>query len=170
MFIKYASRFLKLVASCILGEKWNATMMDSQQECRKLFNSAKHDIRIVTGNLHHDLFENDQILSTLEDLITRDEAPVTIEIIHGPNPDPKSKRIFKLQQKAKGRVSIMRAPKRPGAHFVLVDGLRYRIEQYHEADKPERIAFIKTKSPIFLNRILAEKFDDLKLTTQKSGK
>jgi len=170
MVIKYAARFLRLIAGCILGEKWNATLADSQQECKNLFKSAKHNIRIVTGNLQHELFENEQILSILEDVSTRDEAPVTIEIIHGPEPDPESKSIFKLQKKAKGRMHIMRAPKRPGAHFVLVDGRRYRVERYHEAHQPERMAFMKTRSPVFLNRVLAEKFNDLKLTTQKSDK
>ena len=75
MVVKCVSRFLRLVADCILGEKWNATLTDSQRECKNLFKGAKSNIRIVTGDLQHDLFENEQILSILEDLSTRAEAP-----------------------------------------------------------------------------------------------
>lgn len=169
MLKEYASRFFKLVASYMLGERWNLTMTDSKPEFINLFKTAKDNIRVVTGSLHHSLFEDDQILSVLEDLSTRSEDPVTIEIIHGPKPDPKSKRIFKLQQKAEGRFHIMQTSKRPGLHFVLVDGCRYRVEKYHKENQPERMAYMKTRSPIFLNRILAEKFDDLKLASRDSG-
>lgn len=169
MLTKYASLFLKLVAGFILGEKWNDTLTGTKQECRNLFKSAKHNIRIVAGELQHEVFEDDQIIAVLEDLSTRDKDPITIEIIHGPNPDPKSKRIFELQKKAKGRVSIMKAPKRPATHFVLVDGSSYRVEKYHKAREPERMAYMKTKHPLFINRILARKFDDLTLTIKKSG-
>lgn len=170
MLMELVSKVFERLAASLLGEKWNTTMADSKQQCEGLFKSAKHDIRVVTGDLHHQLFEDEKILTTLKDLSTREEYPVTIEIIHGPNPDPKSKSIFKLQKQAKGRVHIMTTPKRPGAHFVLVDGLRYRVEKYHEANQPERMAFMQTKKPIFLNRVLAEKFDDLKLKSHKSGK
>ncbi len=169
MVMKIASKFLSFIASFILGERWNATIAHSGKECGNLFKGAKDSIRIVTGELQHELFEDNEVLSILEDLSTRKENPVTIEIIHGPNPDPRSKRIFKLQQKAKGRVHIMRLPKRPLAHFILVDEKKFRVEKYHEANKPERMAYMKTRGSLFLNRILAEKFEDLKVSNQKPG-
>ena len=169
MLTAIASRCVRFLASVLLGERWNATITDSTRECNILFRSANNSIRIVTGELQHELFEDNEVLSILEDLSTRKEKPVTIEIIHGPNPDPRSKRIFKLQQKAKGRVYIMRLPKRPLAHFVLVDEKKFRVEKYHEANKPERMAYMKTRGSLFLNRILAEKFEDLKVSNQKPG-
>ena len=168
MAIKIVSQFLRYVASFVLGERWNATIEDSRKECGNLFKGAKNSIRMVTGELQHDLFEDNRVLSLLEDVSTRKENPVTVEIIHGPNPDPRSKRIFKLQQRKNSRVHIMRLSKRPKTHFVLVDNKKFRIEKYHEANKPERMAYMKTRSPMFINRILAEKFEDLKLSSQKS--
>ena len=165
---KIAVKAIKGIASFLLGERWNSTMTESVKECGRLFGSAKDSIRIVTGELQHDLFENDQILSTLEELGTREGKSVNIEILHGPNPDPQSKRIFELPQKTKGRVHIMRVPKRPKIHFVLVDGTKFRLERFHGANKPERMAYMKTKPSIFLSNILAEKFADLKAVSRAS--
>jgi len=165
--MKAAVQLVKFMASIILGERWNETITHSRQECKKLIESADKSIRIVTGDLQHELFEDDQIYSTFERLSKRKENPVKIEIIHGPHPDPKSKRIFELSRKNKARVKIMQLPKRPGAHFVLIDGTRYRLEKYHKAGQTERMAFMKTKNPIFLNRILNERFNDLMAVSNK---
>ena len=118
--------------------------------------------------MQNEIFESDKIYSTLEELSTRKENPITIEIIHGPDPDPKSKRIFELAKKAKGNVKIMSVATRPKAHFILVDNSKFRIEKYHGPNQRERMAYMKTRKPIFLNRILAEKFDELKAASQET--
>lgn len=168
MLTEIASKFVRFSISLILGERWNATLTESVGECEKLIKSAKKNVNIVTGELQHELFENNRILSLLEELGTREKGPVSIEIIHGPNPDAQSKRIFKLPQKTKGKVRIMQAPKRPKTHFILVDGNKFRLERFHSANKPERIAYMKTHPSMFLHGILAEKFDGLKAISRES--
>ena len=164
---KIVTKVIKRIAWFLLGERWNSSITESLNECKKLFKNANRSVRVVAGELQHDVFDNDQVLTILKEVSTREKKPVRVEIIYGPNPDPKTKRIFALPKKTNGNVQIMQVPERPRTHFIIVDDNRIRIERFHHVNEPERRAYMK-RNTMFLHSILAEKFDALKASSRQA--
>lgn len=160
--MRIISRLARALVSFTLRAKWNSTLPQSALEMEALVNSAKRHVRVVSGDLEHGVFDNEQVLSALDRAISRLERPVTVEILCGPAPDTETKRIWELAKASEGRLNITELTERPKAHFVLVDEkTAVRIEQYHEPNKEDRRAYRK-HGMFFLGSILREDFEDLK--------
>lgn len=153
---------LDAINRVVLGARWNGDMEHSISDFIKLIKGAKSNVKIVAGELDHKLFEDKNVLGVVKDAIGRDDNPITIEILCGDKPDPETREIWKMSKGSGGRLQILKLKHRPSAHFVLVDdGKWVRIEQYHDAAEPERVAFTK-KGSLFLGATLKEDFDTLK--------
>lgn len=154
--------FLKSVASLVLQANWNDRFSDTIDDFVELLEMAKKSLRIVSGDLEHRLFDDERVLGLMDTVINRDKFPVKVEILCGPDPDPETVKVWKLAEKSKGKLEIIKLRKRPTAHFALVDdGYRIRIEEFHARYQPERKAFMK-KRAIFLGSLLRDEFDSMK--------
>lgn len=166
--MNFLFRLVRSLTSFTLRANWNHGLEDSTSELEKLFKNAKRHVRVVAGDLEHGAFNNERVLGAIEEVINRPKRPVTFEILCGPIPDPKTKQIWELAKKSKGRLRITKLAERPKAHFVLVDDKSaIRIEQYHEPNELERRAFRK-RGTFFLGNILENDFETLKKSALRS--
>ena len=162
MDMRKLSSMLDKIHKVVLGARWNADMKHSRDYFIESVKDAKYSVKMVTGELDHNIFEDPNVLEAMKDAISRDENPVTIEILCGDTPDAETKQIWEMAAESKGKLQILKLKERPSAHFALVDNGRWvRIEQYHDASEPERVAFIK-KGTYFLGDILKGDFDNAK--------
>lgn len=156
---------LQLIARLFLRANWNGSIPDTVDDFVNLIKASKHNVWIVTGDLEYTVFDNDRVLNEMKSVITRAKNPVNIEILCGPRPDARAKKILKLAKEKEDRLNIIKLTERPKAHFLLVDGgKRIRIEEFHEANEPERVAYSKSNA-LFLGSVLQDEFRRLR----KSG-
>lgn len=123
---------------------------------KDLMATAQVSLKIVGGELNSEFYEDEGILEELEAAIDRD---VQVEIVHGPNVDPKTKRIFELEQENK--VALYGLRDRPQSHFMVVDETTAEVESFHAPRAGDRQIFTKSDT-LFLAQRLSIEFEKLK--------
>lgn len=151
-------RFGQSIIDFMLGSTWNGSIKETVHEFGELVSNAKDRVQIVAGDLEHSIFDDKGVLQEIETAIKREENPISVEILCGPHPDQETREIWKLADESGGLLRITKLPDRPNAHFVVVDGgKRIRIEEFHEANAPERLAYGK-RNTLFLGSMLQDEF------------
>ncbi len=112
------------------------------------------EIRIAVGEMGHQLFENMELLESLQYAFDRNQA--RIEIVHGPRVDPYTRHIHQLEDK--GIVSLYRTAYYIPHHFFLV---RNRIGQVSAIDESTHYETLWAKDA--LGHLFALFEDDVRL-------
>jgi len=107
-------------------------------QSEKLFSRARSSIRIVSGILNHDFYDDDRIIGALEKAVDR---KVSVEIISGPEIDEKSKRILDLNKQ--GKIKILKLQNTPELHYSIIDEKHARLENFHSTYDEESLATIE---------------------------
>jgi len=149
-----------LICRCLAGFTSNDQLSDAVGDCVKLFSKARKSIHIVSGDLDARVFEHLEVTEMLRNLATRDEKPVSIQILVSPELDAQTYTLPKIAQEVPN-VELVRLPTRPTGHFIVVDSKHTRIEEPHEPFSPERKAYSAYNTFFLADRLEAE-FAELK--------
>lgn len=122
----------------LLGLSRNTDLEKGIQYCKELFAEARSSIKIAAGNLDSGFYNDPRIVQALEEA---NERGVRIEIVYGPNADPKSEEILRLQKEK--RVNLYKLGRRPSSQFIVIDGSHVRTDDFHHTNQGERRAYIR---------------------------
>ena len=148
----------------LLKLRTDRSLDDVKRVWRDLISSAQESIRIVGGELNSKFYEDPEILAALMDAIARG---VQIEIIHGPQVDPATKKIHDLDRNNEN-LTLYGLAIRPPAHFMVVDEREAEVESFHGPGVGARQTFTKFDT-LFLAQRLAIEFEKLKAEVDPRG-
>jgi len=147
----------------IIFETYPNKNMDLAAELtKKLFKKAEKNIKIVSGCLIHEFYEDLGVAESLKEIAERNGngKKVDIEIISGPVVDKQSKKILELSKS--GMVKLYKAMNYPEKHFIMVDDKHVRAEVSHSAEEISETKGYSLYNTIFLAKRLALEFEKLK--------
>lgn len=132
---------LKDIFGTTIFESTEGVISDNE----KLFSQAKKSIRIVSGILNHEYYNDERIVDSLKKAI---DGGVMVEIISGPKEiiDKESKEILDLYKQ--GKITIWTLSSRPELHFSVVDEKHVRLENYHDLYNEGNATTIIERYPI----------------------
>ncbi len=118
---------------------------------RYLYGKAEKSIKIVSGRLNSEFYNDSRIVSAFKKAI---EKNVLIEIVCGPAVDPKTKEIIELSKKGFIKIFQLKSNDLPKTHFSIIDEKHLRLEMPHSP----RAETGTTEADI----VLDASFDDIK--------
>lgn len=99
---------------------------------KEIFKEAK-EIRMAVGEMGYRLLERSPLVDSLQHAYEKNQA--TIEIVHGPRVDLKTRRVFELEKC--GVVSLFRMPEYKRHHFILVTSVTDQVSVIDEGTHNE---------------------------------
>jgi hypothetical protein len=149
-----------VICRCLAGFTSSEHLSDAVSDCVKLLSKARKSVHIVAGDLDAKVFEHPEVIEVLRNLATREENPVGIQILAGPNLDPQTVSLQRMAQEIPS-VELVQLPMRPSGHFIVVDSKHTRIEEPHEPFSAEHKAYCAQNTFFLADRLEAE-FAELK--------
>ena len=145
----------------------NGSNEEAVETTSELISKAEYRVHIVAGELDEFFYTSDSILNSIKEITNGNEHKdknVDVTIIHSPNANPKS---LQLLKEIKG-IKIIRAKKRPSAHFMVVDN-NVRIEDYHPPGKECGRAYI-VRDTSYLAEKMEREYQRLVASSFKKGR
>ncbi len=128
-------RFLSL--DCVANQEIEST----RKESIVLFNKARHNIRIIAGDLNNDFYQDRKVIVSLKKAVGRG-----VDVIIAYHPVGRTSTIgIKREIPNMKVVATSRVPYR---HMVSVDGKHVRIEKRHPVGVKKTPAIICKNAPI----------------------
>jgi hypothetical protein len=143
--------------SGVVAEKANTDYLKSIEVIQELVLLARNTIKIVTGNLCHNIYEDSRIIFAFRKAVERHIA--IIILYDGDIIDLETKYLLQLARDSK--ISINKITTKAKCHFIVIDDNHVRIEVDHKARKAEirfYTSFLSNKASNYF-AILSEKIE-----------
>jgi hypothetical protein len=150
----------------VFKTKSNSNMKDAINNTKDLLNSARYSIKIVSGCLYNEFYQDGGIAEILNSIKEKNKD-IKITIICGPEIDEKTHYVQELAKA--GKLNLYISENYPEKHFILVDNKMVRAETFHKAEKLTNTRATFFYDSIFLAKRLAIEFGKLKDSSKLFG-
>lgn len=139
----------------IFGFYSNVQTESSIELCQKLFERAEKTVHIVAGELRYEFYADSRIVEILRRKLGE---RVAVEIIHGPDADPRTRAL--LLEQSDNHLVVYELEFRPDTHFMVIDGKHVRVEEPHVSGQASRAHVVF--DTLFLAQELEDEFSTLR--------